>query len=87
MIKIPYVIAIALFCFIFTSSISHAQTLEPRAYSNAPVGMNFLVLGYQNSKGALLFDPAVPITDADDEAATPICIVGDAPEALNVVGA
>ena len=42
-----------------------AQTLEPRAYSNAPVGMNFLLLAYQNSKGALLFDPAIPITDAN----------------------
>jgi len=42
----------------------HAQTLEPRAYSNAPVGMNFLLAGYQNSRGALLFDPAIPVTDA-----------------------
>jgi len=44
---------------------AHAQTLEPRAYTNAPVGMNFLLVGYQNSSGALLFDPSVPITDAD----------------------
>jgi len=44
---------------------AYAQTLEPRAYANAPVGMNFLLLGYQNSSGALLFDPAVPITDAN----------------------
>jgi len=44
-----------------------AQTLEPRAYSNAPVGMNFLLVGYQASKGGLLFDPAVPITDAQAE--------------------
>ena len=43
----------------------HAQTLEPRAFTNAPVGINFLLVGYQNSKGALLFDPAIPITDAN----------------------
>ena len=43
----------------------HAQDLEPRAYSNTPVGMNFLLVGYQYSQGGLLFDPAVPITDAD----------------------
>jgi hypothetical protein len=43
----------------------HAQALEPRAYANAPVGLNFLLLGYQHSSGSLLFDPAVPITDAD----------------------
>jgi len=27
--------------------------------------MNFLLVGYQYSKGALLFDPALPITDAN----------------------
>ena len=43
----------------------HAQDLEPRAYSNTPVGMNFLLVGYQYSQGGLLFDPALPITDAD----------------------
>jgi hypothetical protein len=43
----------------------NAQDLEPRAYSNTPVGMNFLLVGYQYSQGALLFDPAVPITDTD----------------------
>jgi hypothetical protein len=43
----------------------YAQSLEPRVYANIPVGMNFLVAGYQNSKGGLLFDPALPITDAD----------------------
>jgi len=43
----------------------HAQDLEPRAYSNTPTGMNFLLVGYQYSEGALLFDPALPITDAN----------------------
>jgi hypothetical protein len=43
----------------------HAQSLEPRVYANVPVGMNFLVAGYQNSRGGLLFDPALPVTDAD----------------------
>jgi len=48
-----------------TSSGIYAQTLEPRAYTNTPVGMNFLIVGYQYSDGALLFDPAIPITDAN----------------------
>ena len=65
MIKFPYVIAIVVLALISTTSRVHAQTLEPRAYANAPVGMNFLLVGYQNSKGGLLFDPAVPITDAN----------------------
>lgn len=42
----------------------HAQSLEPRAYSNAPAGLNFLLLGYQNSRGALVLDPALPVTEA-----------------------
>jgi hypothetical protein len=43
----------------------HAQRIEPRAYINAPVGINFVAIGYVNSQGGLLFDPALPITDAD----------------------
>jgi hypothetical protein len=43
---------------------AHAQDLEPRAYSNAPVGFNFLVAGYAHSQGALSFDPSLPIEDA-----------------------
>lgn len=42
-----------------------AQELEPRTYSNAPIGTNFLVGGYNYSSGSILFDPTVPITDVD----------------------
>ena len=65
MTRINYAIAIMAAVLVSASSGIYAQTLEPRAFSNAPVGMNFLLVGYQNSKGALLFDPAVPITDAN----------------------
>lgn len=44
---------------------SQAQELEPRAYSNAPIGMNFLVAGGGHMAGSLLFDPSVPIQGAD----------------------
>lgn len=40
-----------------------AQELEPRAYSAAPVGANFLVLAYSRSDGGVLFDPSLPATD------------------------
>ena len=63
--RLHYVAVIVSLGSISTASDVSAQTLEPRAYSNAPIGMNFLLVGYQNSKGALLFDPAVPITDAN----------------------
>lgn len=41
-----------------------AQELEPRALQNAPVGSTFLVLATGYSRGNLLFDPALPIEDA-----------------------
>jgi hypothetical protein len=42
-----------------------AQQLEPRAYANLPIGLNFLVAGYAYSQGDVLFDPSVPVSDAD----------------------
>jgi hypothetical protein len=42
-----------------------AQELEPRAYSPAPVGTNFLVIGAAHQSGKVLPDPTVPITDAE----------------------
>lgn len=42
-----------------------AQDLEPRAYSNTPVGLNFLVGGYTYTQGGVAVDPTVPLTNAD----------------------
>jgi hypothetical protein len=50
------------------SGLANAQSMEPRAYSNAPVGMNFLILGYVYQKGHVLLDPSVPIKDVNIEA-------------------
>jgi hypothetical protein len=41
-----------------------AQQLEPRAYSNVPVGLNFFIAGYTYSSGGLATDPAVPLDNA-----------------------
>ena len=41
-----------------------AQDLEPRAYSNTPVGMNFLIAGYAYTFGDVSFDATTPIKDA-----------------------
>src|SRR4051794_18697839 len=43
---------------------ARAQDIEPRAFSNAPLGMNFLIGGYAFTRGGLSFDSAIPITDA-----------------------
>lgn len=40
-----------------------AQDIEPRAYSNAPIGVNFLILGDVETRGGLSFDASEPLTD------------------------
>jgi len=65
MIKSYYLVIAMVIVLIATTSGIHAQSLEPRAYSNSPVGLNFLLVGFQNPKGALLFDPALPIEDVN----------------------
>ena len=42
---------------------ARAQDIEPRSFSNAPVGVNFLIVGYAFTRGGLSFDPAVPVTN------------------------
>jgi len=43
--------------------LAQAQDIEPRAYSNAPVGVNFAIVGYVFTRGGLNFD-SLPISDA-----------------------
>lgn len=43
---------------------AQAKDLEPRSYSNTPVGLNFLIAGYVYADGKLAFDPSSRITDA-----------------------
>jgi len=40
-----------------------AQEMEPRAYSSAPLGTNFVAVAVGNTRGEVLFDPSVPVTD------------------------
>ncbi|QSX77277.1 transporter [Agrilutibacter solisilvae] len=50
--------------------VAHAQDIEPRAYSNAPVGVNFVIAGAVFTRGGLSFDTSVPITGAQLESST-----------------
>ena len=45
--------------------VAGAQDLEPRLYSNIPLDVNFLILGYARSVGSVLVDPAIELEDAD----------------------
>ena len=41
--------------------------LEPRAYSNTPIGLNFLVAGYTFTSGGVAIDASLPLKDAHIE--------------------
>ena len=47
-----------------TLPVAHAQDIEPRAYSNAPIGVNFLIAGYAYTEGAVPFDASLPVKNA-----------------------
>lgn len=53
---------------------SGAQDIEPRAYSNAPIGVNFLVTGYAYTRGGVSFDTALPVSNP--ELTTSSAVVG-----------
>ncbi len=63
----PLAAAIAL-CAATACATLRAQDLEPRAYSNAPVGLNFAIGNYAYSKGRVLTDPASSIDNVRIEA-------------------
>ena len=58
------ILTVLLYAFIFYQPV-RSQELEPRALTNIPLGMNFAVVGYGYSVGNILFDPALPIEDAN----------------------
>jgi hypothetical protein len=55
-----------------------AQDLEPRLYTNVPVGMNFLGAGYGYSEGNVLFDPSIALENAEIEIDGPVLGYGRA---------
>jgi hypothetical protein len=64
------VAALTVCAFIAIVSNARAQDIEPRAYSNAPVGVNFLIAGYAQTQGGLVFDPSLPVTDPNLKTST-----------------
>ena len=56
--------ALCVLALLFAAAGAHAQQLEPRSYTNTPVGLNFLLAGYGYTEGNLAFDPSVPIEGA-----------------------
>ena len=55
----------ATFGLALAATTGFAQDLEPRAYSAAPVGTTFLVVGVGRSTGGVFTDPSVPFEDVE----------------------
>jgi hypothetical protein len=55
--------ALATLALTFAAAGAQAQDLEPRSFTNTPVGLNFLIGGYAYAEGKLAFDPSLPIAD------------------------
>ncbi len=49
---------------IMVATTAVAEDLEPRAYANTPVGINFLLLGYSDLHGNVTANPSVPLQNA-----------------------
>src|SRR5215469_1882662 len=56
-------VSFALLAISVAPSVVRGQQLEPRAYSQSPVGTNFVGVAYGYSFGQVLFDPSLPVTD------------------------
>jgi hypothetical protein len=63
--SIKFILLLSLIIVFSEQSPVVAQDLEPRAYTNIPVGLNFILAGYAYSAGGVLFDPAVPLDNAN----------------------
>ena len=62
----PHTIAVLAIAGVGSSSV-YGTDIEPRSYSNIPVGLNFLLAGYAYTKGNVSFAPAVPIDNGNIE--------------------
>jgi hypothetical protein len=51
---------------------ARAQVMEPLSYTNAPIGLNFLIGTYGYLWGDVLVDPSLPIKDVDAKVHTAI---------------
>jgi hypothetical protein len=68
--------ALVLFALILAAVPAAAQDMEPKAYSASPVGATFLVGAISRSTGSVVFDPTLPIEDAEAHINAPVLGVG-----------
>jgi hypothetical protein len=63
-VRIKLFLATAVIAILLAAMQAHAGEIEPRAYVNTPVGINFLLAGYAYSDGGLSTPGSSPIKDA-----------------------
>ena len=63
--RIQALAALLALAWLLAASPARAQDIEPRQYSNTPIGVNFLVSGYAYTQGGVPSDPALPVTSPD----------------------
>ena len=52
---------------LLSASLASAQQLEPRFFSNSPVGLNAVAVGFTRSGGNVLLVPSLPLDDVDGD--------------------
>ena len=62
-----FTIAAVALTMVSLCSVVRAQDLEPRAYSNSPTGLNFLIAGYAYANGSVLTDPSLPLDNVTND--------------------
>jgi hypothetical protein len=55
--------ALVVFALLAAVGSASAQDIEPRAYSDAPVNVNFLIAGDAYTRGGIPSDSELPITN------------------------
>jgi hypothetical protein len=65
-------ITLASLITLLASASASGQDIEPRLYSNAPVGMNFFVASFSNASGILSTNPDEPLQNAKLSVQTPV---------------
>ena len=61
------IVALAACSVLAPASPAWAQDIEPRSYSNAPIGVNFLIAGYAYTRGGIAFGSQLPISNPNLE--------------------
>lgn len=66
-IRHPIIKLAALTLLASTAFTAQATDIEPRAYSNIPIGFNFFVASYAYTSGSVSFAPSIPIKNGELE--------------------